>query len=424
MWINGEPYWTGIQLDEVAFPIMLARRLLREDALQGFDPYPMVLRAAGYLVRHGPATEQERWEEASGYSPATLANNIAGLIAAACFARDRGDKVTATFLEEYADFLEGHLEAWTVTTGGSLVPGLPRHYIRIHPVDVRNPRPIEDPNQGWVTLANVPPGQPWRLPAKDIVDAGFLELVRYGIRRFDDPVIVDSLQVIDRVLKVDTPFGPCWHRYNHDGYGQRADGGAYTGWGVGRAWPLLTGERGHYELAAGRDASQYVRTLELFASRTGLLPEQVWDEPSRPEVRMECGFPTGSARPLMWAHAEYIKLLRSVRDGQVFDRVPEAAARYCQKRKRPRTLEIWKPNRQVERVAIGSTLRIQAPRPFQLHWTADEWQTVRDTNATATALGVHLVDVAIEHDQRAPIRFTFLWKDTGEWEGRDYAVEI
>src|SRR5262249_9493162 len=169
------------------------------------------------------------------------------------------------------------------------------------------------------------------------------------------------------------------------------------------------GERGHYELAAGRDASQYVRTLELFASTTGLLPEQVWDEPCRPDLRMEFGCPTGSARPLMWAHAEYIKLLRSVRDGQVFDRVPEAAARYCQTRKRPRTLEIWKPNRQVERVAIGSTLRIQAPRPFQLHWTADEWQTVRDTNATATALGVYFVDIAIEHDQRAPIRFTFLW---------------
>jgi glucoamylase len=424
MWINGEPYWTGIQLDEVAFPIMLARRLLREGALQAFDPYPMVLRAAGYLVRHGPATEQERWEEASGYSPSTLANNIAGLISAACFARDRKDEVTAAFLEEYADFLESHLEAWTVTTEGALVPGFPRHYIRIHPVDVRNPRPVEDPNQGWLALANVPPGHPWRFPAKDIVDAGLLELVRYGIRRFDDPVIVESLQVIDRVLKVDTPSGPCWHRYNHDGYGQRADGGAFIGSGVGRAWPLLTGERGHYEVAAGRDASQYVRTLERFASTTGLIAEQVWDEASRPEVKMEFGHPTGSARPLMWAHAEYIKLLRSVRDGQVFDRVPEAAARYCQSRRAAKTLEIWKPNRQVDRVTIGSTLRVQAPRPFQLHWTADQWQTVHDTNATPTALGVHFVDVAIERDQRASIRFTFLWKDSGEWEGRDYSVEV
>jgi glucoamylase len=325
MWINGEPYWTGIQLDEVAFPIMLARRLLREGAPQAFDPYPMVLRAAGYLIRHGPATAQDRWEEASGYSPSTLANNIAALVCAACFARDRQDEVTAGFLEEYADFLEQHLEKWTATTEGTLLPGISRHYIRIHPVDVRDPRPIEDPNRGSLTLANIPPGQPWRFPAKNVVDAGFLELVRYGIRRPDDSLIVDSLRVVDSVLKVDTTLGPCWHRYNHDGYGQRADGSAFSGWGVGRAWPLLTGERGHYELAAGHDVSPYTRALERFASTTGLLPEQVWDEPSRAGVRMEFGSPTGSARPLMWAHAEYIKLLRSVRDGQVFDFVPEAA---------------------------------------------------------------------------------------------------
>lgn len=426
MWIDGQPYWTGIQLDEVAFPIMLARRLLREGALQGFDPYSMVLRAAGYLMRHGPATDQERWEEASGYSPSTLANNIAGLICAACFARDRKDEVTAALLEDYADFLEQHIETWTVTTEGTLVPGVSRHYIRIHPVDVMDPRPIEDPNRGALTLANVPPGQRWQYPAKEIVDAGFLELVRYGIRRPDDPVIVDSLRVIDAVLKVDTPFGPCWHRYNHDGYGQRADGGPFVGFGVGRAWPLLTGERGHYEVAAGRDATLYIRTLERFASATGLLAEQVWDEASRPDVKMGFGCPTGSARPLMWAHAEYIKLLRSVRDGQVFDVVPEAAARYCRTRAPRRALEIWKPNRQVERVVAGAMLRIQAPRPFQLHWTADEWRHVNDTTATATALGVHFVDIPVDREraQGAPLRFTFLWTDSEAREGRDYAVAI
>jgi glucoamylase len=283
---------------------------------------------------------------------------------------------------------------------------------------------VEDPNQGWLAVANVPPGQPWRFPAKDIVDAGFLELVRYGIRRADDPLIIESLRVVDAVLKVETPFGPSWHRYNHDGYGQRADGHAYTGWGVGRAWPLLTGERGHYEVAAGRDASFYIRTLERFASTTGLLAEQVWDEPSRPEVSMQFGCPTGSARPLMWAQAEYIKLLRSVRDGQVFDCVPEAAARYGRHHQSVKALEIWKPNRQVERATAGSTLRIQAPRSFELHWTADDWQTVHDTIATATLLGVHFVDIALDNAQRAPVTFTFLWKDSATWEGRDYAVHV
>jgi len=206
-----------------------------------FDPYPMVLRAAGYLIRQGPVTPQERWEEASGYSPSTLASNIAALTCAACFARERGDEATAQFIQDYADFLECHIEAWTVTTEGTLVPGINHHFIRINPVEIGNPQPDEDPNRGVLAIRNRPSFLQTEFPARDIVDAGFLELVRYGIRPAGDPLIEDSLRVIDAVLKVETPFGPAWRRYNHDGYGQREDGSAYQGTGVGRAWPLLTG---------------------------------------------------------------------------------------------------------------------------------------------------------------------------------------
>ncbi|HLO10592.1 MAG TPA: glycoside hydrolase family 15 protein, partial [Desulfobacteria bacterium] len=265
-WIDGEPYWRGIQLDEVAFPILLAWRLQRKGGLGNFDPYPMVMRAARYMILYGPATQQERWEEISGYSPSTIASNIAALVCAASFARERGDGATAAFLEEYADFLECHIEAWMVTTEGTLVPGIPRHYIRILPADVNDPFSPEDPNFGVLALHNRPPGSRWQFPGKEIVDGGFLELVRYGIRKADDPVIVDSLRVLDAVLKVDTPNGPCWRRYNHDGYGQREDGGPFVGYGKGRAWPLLTGERGHYELAAGRASGPYLRAMEGFAS--------------------------------------------------------------------------------------------------------------------------------------------------------------
>jgi glucoamylase len=328
-WIDGTQYWGGIQLDEVAFPILLAWQLRQQKAFSTFDFYPMIIRAAGFLVRHGPATQQERWEEESGYSPATLASNIAALICAALFARDRGDAVTAQFLEEYADFLECHIEDWTVTTEGTLVPDIKRHYIRITPANVNHPYPKEDPNQGTLFLTSRPPGEQVGFPAKTIVSGGFLQLVRYGIRPADDPIIADSVKVIDAVLKVDTPFGPCWHRYNHDGYGQRNDGGPYINWGTGRAWPLLTGERGHYELAAGRNVHPYIKAMEGFASATGLLPEQVWDQPNRPDVHMYLGRPTGSAMPLLWAHAEYIKLLRSTCDHQVFDFIPAVAERYC-----------------------------------------------------------------------------------------------
>jgi glucoamylase len=422
-WIDGEPYWCGTQLDETAFPVLLAWQLHQAKALRDFDPYPMVLRAAGYLIDRGPVTPQERWEENSGYSPSTLAAHIAALICAAAFARERGQEATAKYLEEYADFLESHVEAWTVTTEGSLVPGIGRHFIRLHPVDADDPRPDEDANHGVLELRNQPPGAPATWAGKDIVDAGFLELVRYGIRKPGDSLIEDSLRVVDAVLKVDTPRGPCWRRYNHDGYGQREDGGPYQGWGFGHAWPVLTGERGHYELAAGRDVQPFVRAMEGFATSTGLLPEQVWSLADRPKAHMHLGRPTGGAMPLPWTHAEYIKLVRSARDGRVFDLITAVADRYRNGRNAP-PREIWKFNRQVRSMPAGGVLRIQAAGSFRLRWTADEWTHAEDTASTPIGTGHEYADIPVTPGRRAPIRFTFFWTAAGRWEGRDFQVDV
>ena len=422
-WINGEPYWRGTQLDETAFPVLLAWRLHQAKALQDFDPYAMVLKAAGYLIHHGPVTPQERWEEESGYSPSTLAAHIAALICAAAFARERGQQATAQYLEEYADFLESHLELWTVTTEGSLVPDIRTHFIRIHPADANDPQPDEDANHGVLELPNQPPGGPTAFAGKDIVDAGFLELVRYGIRKPGDPLIEDSLRVVDAVLKVDTPFGPCWRRYNHDGYGQRKDGGPYRGWGHGHAWPVLTGERGHYELAAARDVRPFVRAMEGFATSTQLLPEQVWALPDQPKAHMGLGRPTGGAMPLVWAHAEYIQLVRSAADGQVFSLIAEVANRYHSRRATP-SLEIWKFNRQVRALPAGGTLRIQAASPFRLRWTCDEWKQTHDTDSASIGTGHEYVDIRVPAEQKAPVRFTFFWPAVGHWEGWDFQVGV
>jgi len=422
-WIDGEPYWKGVQLDEAAFPIILAHKLYRSGALREFDWYPMVLSAARFLIESGPVTPQERWEENSGYSPSTLAAHIAGLICAALFADFRGDKPYAQFIREYADFLESHVVDWTVTTQGTLVPGIPRHFIRLKPIDLDDPAPNEDPNAGILELKNQPPGAPIRFPAKEIVDGGFLELVRWGIMKPDDPIVLDSLQVIDKILKVDTPFGPCWRRYNHDGYGQKDDGGPYDGWGTGRAWPLLTGERGHYELAAGRDPTRYIQALEGFAKATGLLPEQVWDSKDIPKEHLYLGKPTGSAMPLMWAHGEYIKLLRSTKDQKVFDFIPEVAERY-QKNGNRKRIEYWKFSRQPGKTIAGSVLRILAGAPFQLRWSSDEWKSTNNTQSSHAFLSIHFVDIPVPPEQRAPIRFTFFWSESGRWEGKDFQVQV
>ena len=150
------------------------------------------------------------------------------------------------FLESYADFLRNHLEEWTVTTQGSLLQGVSRYFVRLNPAargDVVLPGAVD---RAEVRLPNQPPGSPAVYPARDIVDAGFLQLVRYGILPAHSSLVVESLRVVDAVLKTDLPQGPCWRRYNHDGYGQKPGGGPYESWGQGRPWPLLTGERGHY----------------------------------------------------------------------------------------------------------------------------------------------------------------------------------
>lgn len=421
-WVDGTPYWQGIQLDEVALPVLLAARLRAAGVLEQFDPRPMVRRAARFLIERGPATQQDRWEEVGGYSPSTLAACIAALTVAAQFSHERGDPTTAAFVQEYADFLESKVERWTATSRGTLVPGVPRHYARLRPVAVDDPFPNEGPDLGELTLPNLAPGERNTFPASEVVDGGFLDLVRYGLRRADDPLIRASVTVLDTVLKVDTPLGPVWRRYNHDGYGQRDDGGPYAEWGVGRAWPLLTGERGMYELALGEDPAPYLRALERFATPTGLLTEQVWDAAPLPGVHLELGRPTEAAMPLVWAHAEYLTLLRSAVDGRVFDRIPVVTDRYLLDRRARTPREVWKFNRRPRTIDPDAGLRVIADQPFCLRASDDGWRTSTDLDALATSLGLHFVDLAPLGAAGRAWTFTFRWTLVDRWEGRDFAV--
>lgn len=422
-WVNGTPYWTGMQLDEVASPIVLAWRLWKAGGLGSFDVFPFIERAAGFLVRHAPVTQQERWEENAGYSPSTLAAVITGLICASDLVQAHGASEMAGMLAVFADWLESNLEDWTVTNEGVLHPDIQRHYMRIRPPQCGDPYANADCGNDRLHLANRGPGEQYEYEAREVIDQGFLELVRYGIRSPHDPLIVDSLKVVDAVLKSETPFGPCWRRYNHDGYGQRHDGGPYQGWGQGRAWPLLTGERAHYELAAGADVRPLIRAYERFSSQGGMLPEQIWDDPDLPDHGMYLGRPSGSAMPLAWAHAEYLKLLRSVVDGHIFDSIPVVENRYL--RKRPaHTVEIFKLDRKLKRIAAGKTLRILAFARFRVVWTADNWQTVNTVEAKHAGYPGCFADIVAHPDQRAPLQFTLYWPKEDRWENENYIVDV
>src|SRR2546429_1207322 len=299
MWLDGRPYWNGIQMDETAFPVLLLDLLRREapETLGNLQRWwPMVRKAVTFILRNGPVTQQDRWEEDGGYSPFTLSAEISALLAAADIADLTGHRDAIQTLLDAADAWNDNIERWVYATGGDLAQqlGVDGYYVRITPPDTDC---SASPTQGFVPIKNRPPGENLR-PAFHVVSPDSLALVRFGLRAPDDPRILNTLKAIDALLRAQLPQGPCWYRYNGDGYGEPLDGSAYDGTGVGRPWPLLAGERAHYALAAGKrpEAEALLQVMEQSPAGQGrLLPEQIWDGSDIPPLELFRGKPTGSA---------------------------------------------------------------------------------------------------------------------------------
>jgi glucoamylase len=425
MWLDGRPYWHGIQMDETALPILLVDLAFRHaviDETAVRTLWPMVRKAAAFLVREGPVSPQDRWEEQPGYSPFTLATEIAALLIAADLAESTSNTIAAEYLRETADAWNASIDRWLYVGGTELATlhDVDGYYVRVAQPDRAD---AASPCQGFVPIKNRPPGEAPG-PAALIVSVDALALVRFGLRAPDDPRILSTLRIVDASLKVDTPLGPAWHRYQGDAYGEHPDGAAYDGTGVGRPWPLLTGERAHYEIAAGhRDtAAELARAIERFAGESGLLPEQVWDSADIPDRELLLGHPSGGAMPLVWAHAEYVKLCRSLHDGNVFDTPPQTVERYL-RNKRTSDRVTWRFNNKTRAIAPGLILRIETLAPAVVHWSADGWRTVHDDATRDTTLGVHVVDLPARCLPPATvIDFTFYWPEAARWEGVDYQV--
>ena len=426
-WLDGTPYWHGVQLDECAFPMLLLDMAWREGAiarpaLPAF--WPMVARAAGFVIRHGPRTGQDRWEENSGYTPFTLAVQIAALLAAADLAVACDIEGVAEFIRDTADAWNEQIEDWCYVSDTRLAreTGVSGYYVRIAP---EVPGEARAELRGIVEVRNRF-AESCHVEADELISTDALALVRFGLRAADDPRMVDTVKVIDHVLRVKLPYGPGWRRYNGDGYGEYDNGNPYDGTGVGRVWPLLAGERAHYELAAGRqaEAEKLLTVLEAGASPGKLLPEQVWDSRPIPALELEPGEPSGSAMPLVWAHAEHIKLLRSLADGTVFDRLPQPVRRYLREQHAARCRP-WRPDWRTPGVPAGRTLRLDLPEPALVHWSTDEWKTRVDVRTHDTGLGVHTADLPTDGLIPADtIVFTWMVLASGEWIGRDHTVTV
>ena len=326
--VDGTPAWTNLQLDEVADPIILADQLGDRDAAT----WSHVKRAADFIVNFddgqghtAPYTPQERWENQAGYSPATIAAEIAGLVCAADIASHNGDSASAKRYLATADLWQSKLNAWTLTTNGpySSQP----YYLRL----------TKDGNPDAGTTYSVGDSGPDAIDQRRVVDPSFLEMVRLGVKSPNDPNILNTIKVVDQQLSTVTPNGRFWHRYTGDGYGEQRNGGPWeinqppgSQTTIGRVWPIFAGERGEYELAAGHGAAQQLASIADVANDGGMLPEQVWDQnPPSGSAGFSPGTPTFSATPLAWTHAQFIRLAWSIQAGRPIEQPAIVACRYA-----------------------------------------------------------------------------------------------
>ncbi len=343
--LNGKvaPDSFGTQLDEASYPILMAYQLHMTDATlyqQHIKP------AANFVIGHGPSFGVERWEEQTGYSPSTIAAEIAGLVAAADLARANDDLQSAQVWLGVADDWQRSIEKWDVTTNGPLAN---------HPYYIRLSK-TGDPNAA--ISYNLGNGGP-TLDQRQVIDAGFLELVRLGLKSANDPFITESLPVVDATIETDTASGPGWHRYNNDGYGDDAKTGhpwAPTNQGTGHDWPLLTEERGQYDLASGNPttALTLLDMMRHFGSGVGLIPEQNWElpdlapspygtDPTVASIGFQNGQAVGSAAPLTWSAAVYTRLLRDIVANKQLEQPANTYQRYVAHQQQQTQLTVTSP---------------------------------------------------------------------------------
>lgn len=360
-YIDGRTRWGGEQMDNIAFPSVMAWQLYEH----GFGPteadysYDQVRRSLGYIAENGPETAQERWEEEAGFSPSSIAAEIAGLVCGAALALAEADRIESDggavgsggghAPEELradalawlglADDWAARVEEWCATSTGTERHAETPYYLRI--------TADGDPESGRPrTIANDGP----TYDEREIVDGGFLELVRLGVKPADDETVRNSVSVVDDSIRVDTPYGPAWYRYVGDAYGEIAAGDpgapwAGTGDGRGRLWPIFTGERGEYELRARADGPDafggtdeddlepdaLLETMAGFGNSGRMLPEQVWDREHPTDYGWEFGEGTGGATPLAWSMAGFIRLAHGVDAGEPVETPTAVRERYVER---------------------------------------------------------------------------------------------
>lgn len=381
MTLAGVARWDTTQLDEVALPILLTSLAEREGLLD--DAYlqkmwPMVRSAAAHIVRAGGSTRSDRWEDEHGYTPYTLGAEIAALLVAARYADKHGEIELASYLRETADAWHDSIDRWLWRAEPAVCKRYEVHGYYIRAWDVRTSE-----NKQYRNETDAPAG----------ISVDVLALTRFGLRRANDPRMVETLCLVDQLLHLIVDGASLWRRYTGDAYGETDEGKPFhKDEGRGRGWPLLTGERAHHELLAGRraQASQLARAMENVASKEGFLAEQIWDGPNLPNRGLAHGAPTNSAAPLGWAHAEYVLLSRSLGDAKPFDLPRETEERYLE-RDTQSPFAVWRECDPRTTIEQGLVLRVELLEPGVLEVDFRERRLKLPTRDSG--IGMHVVDI-------------------------------
>lgn len=419
--VSGAPSWTGIQLDETAYPIILAWQLRTYDpALTGSSYYTNHIRpAANYLIQHGPSSPMERWEENSGYSPSTIAAEVAGLYLAGQIASANGDSGNASTYTAAADSWAAQVGNWTYATSGPYGNG--QYFERISPDG--------NPNDGSsVTIANG--GGTYN--ENQIVDNGFLQLAILGILPANDLRIANSIAIIANPghsqaqgsLEEQLPDGIAFFRYNHDGYGETASGGDYTGAGIGRLWPILDGEYGQYRALLGDSVAPRVSDLQHFATRSGMISEQVWDD--SPPSGDTPGTPTMSMSALNWSMSMYIQLIAEQAAQQSgggsgpLPGMPSAVYQHYAAAAHPPVTTSPSPPTAGQQVTVRyDGFLAAAATSVTMHWGHDGWQNITDTPMTRQADGSWTATVTVPAGSTG--LNTAYFNQSGTWDNNNSA---
>ena len=397
--VEGTPFWNGTQMDETAMPVILAWKLNRADL------WPKVKLAADYLAANGPRTGQERWEEMAGYSPSTLAAEIAGLVCAASLADTAQSTNDAARYRATADCWRNNTAAWTFTTNG--FHGNGNYYVRI----TANPDPNDDVQLAFGNRTG-------SHGERYIIDGGFLELARMGVMSPQDWTILETLPEYDAILKQTIPGkGDAWFRYNYDGYGEYDDGRPYDGGGRGRLWPIFTAERGVYEIAksgSGAAGKPFLAALKAFSSPAGFIPEQVWNLnttltgwPAKTPAAFTPGTATFSMQPLSWAMGEYINLVAAIQSAK--SDAPAAVTQRYQTDKPQATVTF----RVTASTQWGQNIFLAGNHPL-----LGEWREGSAIRLSPSAYPVWSVTISLPAG--AAFQYKFLRRDDSgisEWEG-------